>query len=114
MHLFSSKLFCVQRDLAKMIAHDGEGATKFLEVNVIGAASFADAKLAAMAIAKSPLVKAAFLRRRSNWGRIVCAAGYSGAAMQADRVTLSIGGVRLVKNGLNVGVPLRRINFDHG
>lgn len=97
------------QDLAKMIAHDGEGATKFLEVNVIGAASFADAKLAAMAIAKSPLVKTAFFGEDPNWGRIVCAAGYSGAAMQADRVTLSIGGVRLVKNGLNVGVPLEEL-----
>lgn len=97
------------QDLAKMIAHDGEGATKFLEVNVIGAASFEDAKLAAMAIAKSPLVKTAFFGEDPNWGRIVCAAGYSGAAMQADRVTLSIGGVRLVKNGLNVGVPLEEL-----
>ena len=97
------------QELAKMIAHDGEGATKFLEVNVIGAASFADAKLAAMAIAKSPLVKTAFFGEDPNWGRIVCAAGYSGAALQADRVTLSIGGVRLVENGLNVGVPLEEL-----
>ncbi|MPM81021.1 Arginine biosynthesis bifunctional protein ArgJ [bioreactor metagenome] len=92
-----------------MIAHDGEGATKFLEVNIIGAASFADAKLAAMAIAKSPLVKTAFFGEDPNWGRIVCAAGYSGASMQADRVTLSIGGVKLVENGLNVGVPLEEL-----
>ena len=97
------------QDLAKMIAHDGEGATKFLEVNVIGAASFADAKLAAMAIAKSPLVKTAFFGEDPNWGRIVCAAGYSGAALQSDRVTLSIGGIRLVENGLNVGVPLEEL-----
>lgn len=97
------------QDLAKMIAHDGEGATKFLEVNIIGAASFADAKLAAMAIAKSPLVKTAFFGEDPNWGRIVCAAGYSGASMQADRVTLSIGGVKLVENGLNVGVPLEEL-----
>ncbi|MGE4589376.1 MAG: bifunctional glutamate N-acetyltransferase/amino-acid acetyltransferase ArgJ [Acidaminococcaceae bacterium] len=97
------------QDLAKMIAHDGEGATKFLEVNVIGAVSFEDAKLAAMAIAKSPLVKTAFFGEDPNWGRIVCAAGYSGAAMKADQVTLSIGGVRLVKNGLNVGVPLEEL-----
>lgn len=104
--VFFNALLRTAQDLAKMIAHDGEGATKFLEVNIIGAASFEEAKLAAMAIAKSPLVKTAFFGEDPNWGRIVCAAGYSGAAMQADRVTLSIGGVRLVENGMNVGVPL--------
>ena len=107
--VFLQAFLRVAQDLAKMIAHDGEGATKFLEVNVIGAASFADAKLAAMAIAKSPLVKTAFFGEDPNWGRIVCAAGYSGAALQADRVTLSIGGVKLVENGLNVGVPLEEL-----
>lgn len=53
---------CAQ-DLAKLIARDGEGATKFLEVNVVGAATWKDAKAAAMAIAKSPLVKTAFLAK---------------------------------------------------
>ena len=104
--VFYNALLRTAQDLAKMIAHDGEGATKFLEVNIIGAASFEEAKLAAMAIAKSPLVKTAFFGEDPNWGRIVCAAGSSGAAMQSDRVTLSIGGVRLVENGMNVGVPL--------
>lgn len=107
--VFFNALMRTAQDLAKMIAHDGEGATKFLEVNIIGAASFEEAKLAAMAIAKSPLVKTAFFGEDPNWGRIVCAAGYSGAAMQADNVTLSIGGVRLVENGMNVGVPLNEL-----
>ena len=97
------------QDLAKMIAHDGEGATKFMEVNVIGAASFADAKLAAMAIAKSPLVKTAFFGEDPNWGRILCAAGYSGAAMDAAHTNLSIGTIRVVKNGMNVNVPLAEL-----
>jgi len=97
------------QDLAKMIAHDGEGATKFMEVNVIGAASFADAKLAAMAIAKSPLVKTAFFGEDPNWGRILCAAGYSGAAMDAAHTNLSIGSIRVVKNGMNVNVPLAEL-----
>lgn len=96
-------------DLAKLIAHDGEGATKFLEVNVKGAASFADAKTAAMAIAKSPLVKTAFFGEDPNWGRIVCAAGYSGAAMDANHVNLEIAGVRLVENGLNCNVDLHTL-----
>ena len=92
-----------------MIAHDGEGATKFLEVNVTGAATWEDAKTAAMAIAKSPLVKTAFFGEDPNWGRIVCAAGYSGAAMEADKVNLSIGGIRLVENGMNCNVPAEKL-----
>lgn len=106
---FFELLLACAADLAKMIAHDGEGATKFLEVNVRGAATWADAKTAAMAIAKSPLVKTAFFGEDPNWGRIVCAAGYSGAEMAADKVNLEIGGVRLVENGLNCNVPLERL-----
>lgn len=102
---FAALVTCAQ-DLAKLIARDGEGATKFLEVNVVGAATWEDAKAAAMAIAKSPLVKTAFFGEDPNWGRIVCAAGYSGAAMNADKVNLEIGGVRLVENGMNCNIPL--------
>ena len=82
---------------------------KFLEVNVTGAASLEDAKTAAMAIAKSPLVKTAFFGEDPNWGRIVCAAGYSGAQMTADKVNLAIGGVRLVENGMNCNVPAEQL-----
>lgn len=106
---FYELLQAVATDLAKMIAHDGEGATKFLEVNVVGAKNFAEAKTAAMAIARSPLVKTAFFGEDPNWGRIVCAAGYSGAEMQADKVNLEIGGIRLVENGLNCNVPLEKL-----
>ena len=105
---FEALLACAQ-DLAKMIARDGEGATKFLEVNVAGAATWAEAKTAAMAIAKSPLVKTAFFGKDPNWGRIVCAAGYSGAQMEPDKVNLEIGGVRLVENGMNCNVPLESL-----
>ncbi len=106
---FFEALLACAAELAKMIARDGEGATKFLEVNVVGAASWEDAKTAAMAIAKSPLVKTAFFGEDANWGRIVCAAGYSGAAMTADKVNLEIGGVRLVENGMNCNVPAERL-----
>ena len=106
---FEALVTCAQ-DLAKLIAHDGEGATKFLEVNVVGAATWEDAKAAAMAIAKSPLVKTAFFGEDPNWGRIVCAAGYSGAAMTADKVNLEIGGVRLVEQGMNCNVPLASLS----
>ena len=106
---FFEMLVACATDLAKLIAHDGEGATKFLEVNVVGAASWQDAKTAAMAIAKSPLVKTAFFGEDPNWGRIVCAAGYSGAEMIAEKVNLEIGGVRLVENGMNCNVPGERL-----
>ena len=102
---FEALVTCAQ-DLAKLIARDGAASTKFLEVNVVGAATWKDAKAAAMAIAKSPLVKTAFFGEDPNWGRIVCAAGYSGAVMNADKVNLSIGGVRLVENGMNCNIPL--------
>lgn len=105
---FEALLACAQ-DLAKMIARDGEGATKFLEVNVAGAATWEEAKTAAMAIAKSPLVKTAFFGKDPNWGRIVCAAGYSGAQMEPDKVNLEIGGVRLLENGMNCNVPLESL-----
>lgn len=105
---FEALLACAQ-DLAKMIARDGEGATKFLEVNVTGAATWAEAKTAAMAIAKSPLVKTAFFGKDPNWGRIVCAAGYSGVQMEPDKVNLEIGGVRLVEHGMNCNVPLESL-----
>lgn len=106
---FFEALLACSTDLAKLIAHDGEGATKFLEVNVVGAASEDDAKTAAMAIAKSPLVKTAFFGEDPNWGRIVCAAGYSGAEMVTDKVNLEIGGVRLVENGMNCNVPAKNL-----
>lgn len=89
--------------LAKMVARDGEGATKFLEVNVKGAANFEDAKKTAMAIAKSPLVKTAFFGQDPNWGRIICAVGYSEAQVVPEKTTLFIGDVKVVEGGLPVG-----------
>ena len=60
----------------------------------------ADAKKAGMAIANSPLVKTAFFGQDPNWGRILCAAGYPGAALSPEKTTLSIGGVQIVEAGL--------------
>ncbi len=106
--VYDLMLACAQ-ELAKLIAHDGEGATKFLEVNVVGAATWEDAKTAAMAIAKSPLVKTAFFGQDPNWGRIVCAAGYSGAEMDSSKVNLEIGNIRLVESGMNCNVALEKL-----
>lgn len=100
--IFYEAFLKVAQDLAKMIAKDGEGATKFLEINVSGALTKEDAKKAAKAIAKSPLVKTAFFGEDPNWGRIVCAAGYSGAELNPKKISLHIGSLQLVANGLNL------------
>ncbi|EGO65308.1 bifunctional glutamate N-acetyltransferase/amino-acid acetyltransferase ArgJ [Acetonema longum] len=99
--LFYDMLKAVCTDLAKLVVKDGEGATKFLEITVSSAPSFAAAKTAAMAIAKSPLVKTAFFGQDPNWGRILCAVGYSGAQADPAKTSLMIGGVPVVKAGLD-------------
>ncbi|MEL7090872.1 MAG: bifunctional glutamate N-acetyltransferase/amino-acid acetyltransferase ArgJ [Pseudomonadota bacterium] len=85
---FEAALEAVMLDLAHQVVRDGEGATKFVEITVTGAASNADAKVHGLSIANSPLVKTAIAGEDPNWGRVVMAVGKSGAA--ADRDTLSI------------------------
>ena len=77
--------------LAKQIAADGEGATKMLEVRVKGARREQDAEKIARAVITSPLVKSAVYGEDPNWGRVVCAAGYSGVSFDIDELSLSIG-----------------------
>lgn len=77
-------------NLAKKMARDGEGASKFIEANVHGAKSFEDAKLAAKSIVTSPLFKSAVFGGDPNWGRIVSAVGYSGCELNQDIVTIAI------------------------
>jgi glutamate N-acetyltransferase/amino-acid N-acetyltransferase len=85
--------------LARAIARDAEGATKLIEVNVSGAASVADARLAARTIVGSSLVKAAVHGSDPNWGRVLAAAGRSGAALEDDKLELYIGATGVVKDG---------------
>jgi glutamate N-acetyltransferase/amino-acid N-acetyltransferase len=85
--------------LAKMMAGDGEGATKLIEVRVEGAASVEDAELAGRTIATSPLVKTALYGQDANWGRVLAAAGRSGAAVQPDKAALWFGDLQLVRDG---------------
>jgi len=87
---FASALTSLCTDLAQQIARDGEGATKFITVRVEGAASDADARAAAKAVANSPLVKTAFYGGDANWGRILAAVGYSGADVDPARADLWI------------------------
>ena len=91
------KDICV--DLAKQIVTDGEGATKMFEVKVVQAPSVACAKTIARAVTCSSLVKAAMYGRDANWGRIACAAGYSGAAFDPDKMDIFIGDLMVAQNG---------------
>jgi glutamate N-acetyltransferase/amino-acid N-acetyltransferase len=83
--------------MAKMIARDGEGATKLIEVNVAGAVTEEDAVKAAQAIANSNLVKTAIHGEDANWGRIISAVGYSGIEFNPDAVSISFGDVPVLK-----------------
>ncbi|MFQ6058179.1 MAG: bifunctional glutamate N-acetyltransferase/amino-acid acetyltransferase ArgJ [Anaerolineae bacterium] len=96
---FQEGLTYAATELAKMIVRDGEGATKFVEVTVRGARSFAQAKQAAMAIARSNLVKTALFGQDANWGRVLAAVGYSGAQVDPARLALWFGDQQLVKDG---------------
>jgi glutamate N-acetyltransferase / amino-acid N-acetyltransferase len=97
---FQEALDCVTTYLARQIARDGEGASKLIEVRVRGARDLADARLAARAIAGSSLTKAAVYGADPNWGRILCAAGYSGADVDQNLSDVSVGEVALMRAGL--------------
>jgi glutamate N-acetyltransferase/amino-acid N-acetyltransferase len=99
LHLFQNALNQVCRELAWMIVRDGEGATRVMELEVRGARNDREAKLAAHAIATSPLVKTALHGGDPNWGRILAAVGRSGAHFSIRRVSLNAGPVTLVRNG---------------
>jgi glutamate N-acetyltransferase/amino-acid N-acetyltransferase len=96
---FSDALNSVMLELAHLVVRDGEGATKFVEINVSGAANDADAKTHAMAIANSPLIKTAIAGEDPNWGRVVMAIGKSGAAADRDSLSISFGDILVAKEG---------------
>ena len=97
--VFQKALLEVCTRLAKMVARDGEGATKLLEVKVSNAGTEEDARLAAKAVASSSLVKSAVFGRDANWGRILCAVGYSGAHFDPQQVDIFIGAEQVAKAG---------------
>lgn len=100
---FQMGLDRVMTELAKMIARDGEGATKLIEAHVRGAKTENDARIAAKAIVRSPLVKSAVFGKDPNWGRVVAAVGYSGADIDQDKISLAFASgddiVQLVERG---------------
>ena len=101
--LFKQAVGEILRELARLIVKDGEGATRVVDIFVRGAKTTADAKKIARSVAYSPLVKTAFFGGDPNWGRIVCAVGYAGAAVNIDTLDLAIGDVLIGKAGMSTG-----------
>ncbi len=104
-HAFLSALLEVSTTLAKMLAKDGEGATKLIEIRVENCKDRESAHLILNAIAKSPLIKTAMFGRDANCGRIITAAGYSGAEFDPDKVDIYLGDLLVYNNGIG-------LNFD--
>jgi glutamate N-acetyltransferase/amino-acid N-acetyltransferase len=101
--VFQSMLSKVCRSLAESVVKDGEGATKFVEILIRGARNIKEAKQAAYAVAQSPLVKTAFFGEDANWGRILCALGYSGVHIDPNRIDVFFEKAPIVKKGMGVG-----------
>lgn len=104
---FCRVLHTVTTRFCRMLARDGEGATKLLECRVSGAKSKKDARLAAKSVVQSSLLKAAMFGKDANWGRVLCALGYSGANLDIGKIDVSFrsdaGEVVVCRNGAGVG-----------
>ena len=100
---FSEGLTLLCQTLARMIARDGEGASKLVTVEVVGARTPLDADRVARAIGNSPLVKTALAGSDPNWGRIICAAGYSGAKFDPNKIDVSVNNMPLCRKGVDAG-----------
>ena len=100
--LFESALDHVVITLAKMIARDGEGATKLVEIEVTGAATHNDAVIAARSVANSNLVKTAIHGEDANWGRILAALGYSGVELFPEQIELSMNNIPILGKGYEI------------
>jgi glutamate N-acetyltransferase / amino-acid N-acetyltransferase len=100
---FKRALSDILYELSRMIARDGEGATKLIEITVKGAKNERDAEKAVFAVANSNLVKTAIYGNDANWGRIMAALGYSGADIREEKVDISFGKVKVVRKGLTTG-----------
>lgn len=104
---FKEALFYVNTELAKKIAGDGEGATCLFEVKIVGAQSKADAVTLSKSVITSSLTKAAIYGHDANWGRILCAMGYSGVQFDPEKVDLyfesAAGKLKIIENGVSTG-----------
>ena len=108
--IFCEKLSELCQSLSQEIAADGEGATKFITIQVKSALSFEDAKTVAMSVAKSPLVKTAFFGEDPNWGRVICAIGYAGVEMIPEKTKVAFGGVTVFENGMGVDSAVEKLH----
>jgi glutamate N-acetyltransferase/amino-acid N-acetyltransferase len=106
---FRDGLLAVAEELSQALVRDGEGASRFVEISVTGARSESEAARVARSVATSPLVKCAINGGDPNWGRIICAAGYSGAAVEPERMRLWINGQMLFRNGMPAAVPREKL-----
>jgi glutamate N-acetyltransferase/amino-acid N-acetyltransferase len=106
---FQHALNYVTRALACMMVEDGEGVSKFVEVEVRGAATFQDARKAAEAVANSTLVKCAWFGGDPNWGRIMDAIGYSSARIREEMIDIFYDGLIAVKNGTASNTPFSKL-----
>lgn len=106
--IFREALFFVCQELAKDLARDGEGATKFVEIMVRGARTTDEARACAFTVAESPLVKTAFFGQDPNWGRIMAALGRSGVVLEPERVEITINGVCFVEGGMRAPLAERQ------
>jgi glutamate N-acetyltransferase / amino-acid N-acetyltransferase len=107
--LFKKTLTHVMRKLARMIVEDGEGITRVVDVVIKGAANAQEAKLAALAVAKSELIKTSWTGGDPNWGRIMAALGYSGARVREEMVDIYYDGLLAVVNGQPSKTPLVKL-----
>jgi glutamate N-acetyltransferase/amino-acid N-acetyltransferase len=107
--LLEAAVLEICRGLARQVARDGEGATKLISVHVRGAAGEEQARLAARAVASSSLVKTAIHGGDPNWGRILCALGYSGADLAIDRLTVSVAGITVFDRGAGQEADLDQV-----
>jgi glutamate N-acetyltransferase/amino-acid N-acetyltransferase len=108
--LFQKALDYVTINMAKEIVKDGEGATKFIQIEVHEAKTISDANKIARTIAESPLVKTAINGEDSNWGRIVSAAGYAGITLDESKLKLAVNKITIYKKGLPVTPAPKRLN----
>ena len=100
---FNEKLHSVLLNLAKRVVMDGEGASKFISIEVLNAAKETDAKKIAFSIANSPLVKTAISGEDPNWGRIIMAIGKSNVKLNLNKISILLGDINVIENGeLNV------------
>ncbi len=107
---FEEALEGVVSELARMLVMDAEGATKYIKVQITGAKNGKDAKLAAKAISESLLVKTAFFGKDPNWGRIACAAGYSGALIKEENLSIFIESIQLLHKGVPCGFDQKKMD----